>query len=112
MTLSSSVGVHMVDIVLLFAFLRSLSCVTEDGETAAATFACCEDKAAWTAGGMVVPDGRARPSAHRTRIVRRPVRAWGSGAIVHVDSSALSTALSVADEAFFRMPSDFSIVKG
>lgn len=42
------------------------------GDTEAATFACCDESAFWTTSGIGVPDGIASPSAHKTRIVRRP----------------------------------------
>ena len=58
----------------LITFSREVGvkCVTLDGDTDAATLACCDDSAACTAGGRAAPPGRARFSAHRTRIASRP----------------------------------------
>lgn len=79
--------------------------MTLEGETEAATFACWVDRAAWTAGGNGVVGGRARPSAQRTRIVKRPVREVGlpsglAGVGVVERGGSSVPAESVAEEAF------------
>ena len=61
---------------LLLFLVASLCCVTLDGEIVAATLACCEERAAWTAGGTA-PPGTERPSDHKTRIASRPEREKG-----------------------------------
>lgn len=89
--------------------------MTLDGETEAASFACCVESAACTAGGRGVPGGSARPSAQRTRIVKRPVRDVGfpsglAGVGVVERGGSSVPAESVAVEAFLVIfPSPLSI---
>jgi hypothetical protein len=94
-------------------------CVTLEGETDAATLACCVDSAACTEEGTVVPTGRARPSAHRTRMLRRPVREVGfppgllGVGVVDRGGSSGHPADKVAVEAFLvNLPNPFNMVPG
>jgi len=57
---------------LLPFVLARRCCCTLEGETEAATLACWDARAFWTAGGRAVPDGKLRPSAHRTRMASKP----------------------------------------
>lgn len=89
--------------------------MTLEGETEAAAFACWVDRAACTAGGRGAAGGRARPSAQRTRIDKRPVREVGlpsgfAGVGVVERGGSSVPAESVAVEAFFvSLPSPLSI---
>ena len=80
--------------------------MTLEGDTEAAALACWVDKAACTAGGMGIVGGRARFSAQRTRIVKRPVREVSfpsgfEGVGVTERGGSSVPAERVAVEAFF-----------
>ena len=67
-------GIGDVRPTYLFPFFASLCWVTDEGETDAASLACCESRAFWTAGGNTVPYGTLNPSAQSTRIAKSPER--------------------------------------
>lgn len=66
-----------IDAYLFPLVFASLCWVTLEGETEAAILACCDASADCTTGGMPVPAGKERPSAHRTRIANKPERGLG-----------------------------------
>lgn len=92
--------------------------MTLEGETEAAAFACWVGKAACTAGGRGVAAGRERPSAQRTRMVKRPVREVGlpsgfAGVGVVERGGSSVPAERVAVEVFFvSFPRPLSMVDG
>lgn len=102
----------MYNSAYLFPFFASLCWVTDEGETDAASLACCENKAFCTAGGRAVPYGMLSPSAHRTRIANKPERepvflpytssGWrfpGVGVVERV----ISSGLRFVAEVFLRL---------
>lgn len=89
--------------------------VTDVGETDAATLACCEVKAACTAGGTEIPAGRAKPSAHITRIVSKPERKGripaglpGVGVVERLPMA--SSALRLLADDFLPLSQDIVVV--
>lgn len=92
----------------------SLDWETLAGEMEEATFACWDERAAWTTAGTELPCGTEMPSAQRTRMERMPVRKWGLsspgvGVIERVDAASSRSAERVA---FLLFPSFQDMIKG
>lgn len=88
----------------------------EDGDTEAATLACWDVKADWTAGGIGVPLGKDKPSAPITRMVSRPdlnarfsSMAFGLEGVGVVERLLTSSVLRLLAEVFLPRSQDMVV---